>query len=49
MKEEDEIHEYRGLRARHVAQIIRRKMIQKDHGDNNKYSRKVKHKNKGNE
>ena len=34
-----------GLRDRHVAQIIRRKMIQKHHGDKNKYSRKQKHKN----
>ena len=36
-----------GLRLRHVAQIIRRKMIQRDHGDKSKYSRKQKHKNDG--
>jgi len=46
MKDEEDIENYQGLRARHVAQIIRRKMIQKDHGDKNKYSRKNKHKNK---
>lgn len=34
-----------GLRDRHVAQIIRRKMIQRHHGDKNKYTRKTKHKN----
>lgn len=49
MEEDSSKEEYRGLRARHVAQIIRRKMIQKDHGDKNKYNRKVKHKNKNNE
>lgn len=31
-----------GLTDRHVAQIVRRKMIQKDHGDKNKYNRKDK-------
>lgn len=40
-KEEDDIN---GLRHRHVAQIIRRKMIQRDHGDKSKYTRKDKHK-----
>jgi len=34
-----------GLNLRHVAQIVRRKMIQKDHGDKTKYTRKTKHKN----
>lgn len=29
----------------HMAQLIRRKMIQKDHGDNSKHTRKIKHKN----
>jgi len=29
----------------HMAQLVRRKMIQKDHGDNSKYTRKAKHKN----
>lgn len=28
-----------------LAQLARRRMIQKDHGDNSKYTRKVKHKN----
>jgi len=28
-----------------IAQLARRRMIQKDHGDKSKYSRKVKHKN----
>ena len=30
----------------HLAQLARRRMIQKDHGDKSKYSRKSKHKNK---
>lgn len=29
-----------GLTDRHVAAIVRRKMMQKDHGDANKYDRK---------
>jgi len=29
-----------------LAQLARRRMIQKDHGDQNKYNRKLKHKNK---
>lgn len=29
-----------------LAQLARRRMIQKDHGDKNKYTRKQKHKNK---
>ena len=33
-----------GLNPRHVSQIVRRKMIQKDHGDSNLYTRKSKHK-----
>lgn len=41
MHKEDDID---GLRHRHVAQIIRRKMIQRDHGDKSKYTRKDKHK-----
>ena len=28
-----------------LAQLARRRMIQKDHGDKNRYTRKVKHKN----
>jgi len=44
MKEDTEHNDLNGLRSRHVAQIIRRKMIQRHHGDNNKYTRKVKHK-----
>jgi len=31
---------------RHLAQKIRRRMIQRDHGDMNKYTRKSKHKGK---
>lgn len=31
-----------GYNERHLSQLIRRKMIQKDHGDNNKYNRKDK-------
>lgn len=38
-----------GLSLRHVAQIIRRKMIEKDHGDAKKYTRKQKHKKDGQE
>lgn len=30
-----------------LSQLARRRMIQKDHGDKNKYNRKTKHKNKG--
>lgn len=36
--EDDE--EINGLSPRHVAQIIRRKMIQKNHGDKKKFKRK---------
>ena len=32
-----------GYNARHLSQLIRRKMIQKDHGDNTNYTRKTKH------
>lgn len=32
---------------RELAQLIRRRMIQKDHGDKSKYTRKSKHKNTG--
>ena len=28
----------------HMAALIRRKMIQRDHGDKNRYTRKIKHK-----
>lgn len=34
-----------GLSDRHVAAIIRRKMITRDHGNMNIYTRKDKHKN----
>lgn len=44
MEKNNEHNDLNGLRSRHVAQIIRRKMIQKHHGDKNKYTRKVKHK-----
>lgn len=33
-----------GYNERHLDQLIRRRMIQKDHGDDNKYTRKQKHK-----
>ena len=29
-----------------MSNLVRRRMIQKDHGDNSKYTRKVKHKGK---
>lgn len=28
-----------------LAQLARRRMVQKDHGDDSKYTRKIKHKN----
>ena len=31
----------------HMSALIRRRMIQRDHGDNSKYSRKEKHKKGG--
>jgi len=34
----------RDKEAGHMAQLIRRKMIQRNHGDNNIYTRKTKHK-----
>ena len=34
---------------RNLAQLIRRKMISKEHTDKTKYTRKVKHKNKSGE
>ena len=40
-KKEDKID---GYNKRHLDQLNRRKMIQKDHGDDSKYSRKDKHK-----
>ena len=33
-----------GYNERHLDQLIRRRMIQKDHGDENIYTRKTKHK-----
>lgn len=33
-----------GYNERHLDQLIRRRMIQKDHGDLSKFSRKQKHK-----
>jgi hypothetical protein len=33
-----------GYNERHLDQLIRRRMIQKDHGDDAKYTRKQKHK-----
>ena len=30
----------------HMAQLIRRKMTQRDHGDKSKFTRKIKHKGK---
>lgn len=47
MKKNTEDNKINGLKLRHVAAIIRRKMIQRDHGDKSKYSRKIKHKNNG--
>lgn len=41
MKKDDKVN---GYNRRHLDQLIRRKMIQKDHGDENKYTRKTKHK-----
>ena len=37
-------HKIDGYTERHLSQLIRRRMIQKDHGDENKYTRKTKHK-----
>lgn len=34
---------------RNLAQLIRRKMISREHADKTKYTRKIKHKNKGGE
>jgi hypothetical protein len=34
------------LQQGELAQLARRRMVQKDHGDSSKYSRKDKHKNK---
>ena len=42
-------HEIDGYNERHLDQLIRRRMIQKDHGDDNKYARKKKHKRNGEE
>jgi hypothetical protein len=36
-----------GYNERHLAAMIRRKMIQRDHGDESKFNRKKKHKNEG--
>ena len=32
--------------SRELAQLVRRRMLQRDHGDKSKYTRKKKHKNK---
>ena len=34
---------------RELAQLVRRRMLQRDHGDKSKYTRKKKHKNKDEE
>lgn len=44
MENNSDNRDLNGLRLRHVAAIIRRKMIQRDHGDKSKYTRKQKHK-----
>lgn len=49
MKKKENIEELNGLTLRHVAQIVRRKMITKDHGNKNVYSRKKKHKGRDHE
>jgi hypothetical protein len=49
MKKKENIDELNGLTLRHVAQIVRRKMITKDHGNKNVYSRKKKHKGREHE
>jgi hypothetical protein len=41
-KKNKKSEELNGLSERHVAQIIRRNMIQRDHGDMKKYTRKDK-------
>jgi hypothetical protein len=38
--------EDKGLSKRHIKQIIRRNMIQKNHGDKTKYGKKDRRKNK---
>jgi hypothetical protein len=45
MKAKDKIGPEKYSRGE-IAQLARRRMIQKDHGDDSKYTRKVKHKNK---
>jgi len=44
MEKKDQNTDLNGLSLRHVAQIVRRKMITKDHGNKKAYSRKKKHK-----
>jgi len=39
----DDFDEVNGYSRRHLSQLIRRRMMQKDHGDLSKYSRKHKH------
>jgi|GEM_PF-943484 hypothetical protein len=39
----DDFDEVNGYSRRHLSQLIRRRMMQKDHGDLSKYSRKRKH------
>ena len=34
--------------SRELSQLVRRRMMQRDHGDKSKYTRKKKHKNKDN-
>ena len=41
-KKSKKSEELNGLSERHVAQIIRSKMKQKDHGDDSKYNKKDK-------
>lgn len=47
MNEKNDIpRDRRSKKTGHMANLIRRRMIQKDHGDMNKYTRKIKHKGK---
>lgn len=42
MKKKTSRSDIDGYNERHLSQLIRRRMIQKDHGDKNKYNRKDK-------
>lgn len=42
MKKKTSHSDIDGYNERHLSQLIRRRMIQKDHGDKNKYNRKDK-------